>query len=169
MSAHDPVADLIVAVPVFAPAGDTARGRVSATTTPPGATRPDRVVVDFGWHSDSAELDLEITTRAWPGPHPIPSQRLRAFCAERAFMQRLTHQVPARPDPAPDVQWSALDLDVDGRTTAFTVSCSADAWVAAAALHDGWLLRLFAPAAPHALALRRITDPADLHPLLGRS
>lgn len=166
-----PAATLVAAVPVLAPVGRTERGRVSSATVPPGRALPDKVVVDFGWRSADAHLDLEITVRHWEADTPPQERWLRAFCTERDVMQRCTVGAAdwTAPAPAPDAAWSDRWLTVDGTARPFTVLRTAHSWVAAAVLDTDWMVRLFAPAEPAELtALRRITDPDDLRPLLGR-
>lgn len=165
------VAALVSAVPLFAPVGWTERGRVSSATVPSGSTLPDKVVVDFGWRSVDAHLDVEITVRGWAADTPPEERWLRAFCVERDLMQRCTVGAAdwAAPAPAPDAAWSQRTLTVDGTPRSFTVLQTAQSWVAAAVLDTDWVVRVFAPAEPAGLtALRRITDPADLRPLLGQ-
>ncbi|KUP97503.1 hypothetical protein [Thermobifida cellulosilytica] len=166
-----PAAALVAAVPVLAPVGRTERGRVSSATVPPGRALPDKVVVDFGWRSADAHLDLEITVRCWEAEAPPQERWLRAFCTERDIMQRCTVGAAdwAAPAPAPDAAWSTRSLTVDGTARPFTVLTTGHSWVAAAVLDADWVVRLFAPAEPTGLtALRRVTDPDDLRPLLGR-
>lgn len=164
-------AALVASVPVFAPAGRSERGRVSAATVRPGHALPDKVVVDFGWRSAQARLDLEIAVRRWEEDGGPDRGRLRAFCAERDFMQRCTQGVAgwAAPGPAADAVWSALSFDVDGVSRSFTVLTTAYSWVAATVVDGGWLLRLFAPAVPEGFTgVRRVVDAADLEPVRGQ-
>ncbi|TDQ46331.1 hypothetical protein [Actinorugispora endophytica] len=166
------VAELVAAVPVFAPLGRGGRGRLSAATVRPGHTLPDKVVVDFGWRSSEAVLDLEVATRRWDAGAAPDARHLRAFCAERDFMQRRARGAAdwSDPSPAAEAAWSGLDIALDGVPRPFTVLTTAHSWVAATALDGEWLVRLFAQAAPEGLAgLRRVVDETELEPVRGRS
>ncbi|PSK93735.1 hypothetical protein CLV63_116142 [Murinocardiopsis flavida] len=164
------VAALLDAVPLFAPEGTAERGRISATTTAPGAAAPDRVVVDFGWRSSDARLDLEIATRRVIGDGGDPARQLRLLCAERDFMEARARGRADWSDPPRHgaADYSSTPIAIDGRPHTFTVLSSPGAWTACAHVPGGFAVRLFAPAPPAGLALRRITDTADLEPARGQ-
>lgn len=168
-SAGVDVAALVDAVPLFAPATGSERGRISATTTAPGATVPDRVVVDFGWRSSDARLDLEIATRRVEDTAD-PARLLRLLCAERDFMEARARGRADWSDPPRygDADYTTQRIPVDGAAHTFTVLCAPQSWTACAHVGGCFAIRLFAPAPPHGLALRRITDAHDLEPARGQ-
>ncbi|CAM3960428.1 hypothetical protein [Nocardiopsis rhodophaea] len=167
------IADILHALPIYAPADEQRRGRVSSTTVDPGATLPTKVVVDFGStpHGPDRGPDLEIATRAWDPATAPGEHELRGFCAERDLMERrmrdpLSAQAIALP---PDAAWSQTRITLDAVPHTFTVLTTAHTWVAATVLPGPFLLRIFTPTpAGHPTHLRRVTSATQLEPIRGR-
>ncbi|MFC4562940.1 hypothetical protein ACFO4E_13840 [Nocardiopsis mangrovi] len=167
------LADVLAAVPLYAPVGEARRGRVSSTTVEPGGGPPVKVVVDFGSTPEGPDSgpDLEIATRLWERDGGPGERDVRAFCAERDLMERrMRDPLAARSFALPDdAVWSTRDIAVDGADVAFTVLRTSASWVAAGSLPGGVLVRVFTPPpGPGPEALRRITEAAELAPVRGR-
>ncbi|MFC7330975.1 hypothetical protein [Marinactinospora rubrisoli] len=163
------VAALLAGVPLFAPVGEQRPGRVGSTTADPATGEVHKAIVEYG--TGEGGTDVEIMTRRWDAGEAGPEQA-RALCVERDFMQRrMRGDLDARPLPLPEGSaWTTRRIDVDGTPRDFTVLATPFSWVAVAALPGGVLVRLFASAPrPHLAALRRITAPGDLRPIVGRS
>ncbi|ASU84108.1 hypothetical protein CDO52_16110 [Nocardiopsis gilva YIM 90087] len=166
-------ADILHALPLYAPVDERRRGRVSSTTVDPGATLPTKVVVDFGSTPEGPDSgpDLEIATRAWEAGTAPGERELRGFCAERDLMERrMRDPLSAQAiGPPPDAAWSQARITLDADPYTFTVLTTAHTWVAATVLPGPFLLRIFTPApGPHPTHLRRITSATQLEPLRGR-
>ncbi|WP_184074855.1 hypothetical protein [Nocardiopsis mwathae] len=167
------LADVLAAVPLYAPVGEQRRGRVSSTTVAPGAALPTKVVVDFGSTPEGPDRgpDLEIATRAWDTGTEPGERELRGFCAERALMELrmrdpLSGQATALP---PGAAWSSAAITVDATPRTFTVLSAGALWVAATVLPGPFLLRIYTPVAgARPDRLRRLTSAAELEPLRGR-
>ncbi|RCV48119.1 hypothetical protein [Marinitenerispora sediminis] len=168
-AADSAAAALLAGIPLFAPAGEARRGRVGSTTVDPRTGAVEKAVVEFG--TGEGETDVEIMTRRWTGSAPGADQ-VRGLCVERDFMQRrMRGDLGARPLPLPEGSaWSAREIEVDGAPRTFTVLHTPFSWVAVAAMPGPLLVRLFASAPrPDLVALRRISAPGELRPVIGRS
>ncbi|QBI54401.1 hypothetical protein [Streptomonospora litoralis] len=164
---------ILAELPLYAPARDRRRGRISSTTLEPGGGGLLKAVVDFGSTPEGPDTgpDIEIATRL-RGPDPTAAEReLRAFCGERDLMERRARDPAAAHSfalPA-DAAWSQQTIALDGRAHTFTVLATSATWVAAACVGEAVMVRVFTPApGPGPDELRRIGDPGELEPLRGR-
>ncbi|GAA4937141.1 hypothetical protein GCM10023224_17670 [Streptomonospora halophila] len=162
---------ILAGLALYAPVGESRRGRVSSTTLDPDGPGLLKAVIDFGSTPEGPDTgpDLEIASRRFGGGET--DQRLRAFCAERELMERRSRD-PAGADSfalGGDAAWSAAAVALDGREHAFTVLSSDHAWVGAGLDGGGVMVRVFTrPPGPGPAALRRIRSAQELEPLRGR-
>lgn len=165
------VAAVVAAVPLYAPVGESRRGRISSMSLVVGQELPDKVVVDFGSTPQGCDSgpDVEIATRRWEeaaGPAPV-----RAFCAERELMERRVRAgLGAAGAAAPENgAWSRVQMAVDQVPVEFTVLSTARSWVGAALVGGTFLVRVFTPApGPVFEGLRRIVSAGELEAVRGR-
>ncbi|GAA4902560.1 hypothetical protein [Streptomonospora salina] len=157
---------------LYAPAAEPRRGRISSATLDPGGDGLLKAVVDFGSTPEGPDTgpDLEIASRRYSGAADA-GRELRAFCAERALMERRSRD-PAGAEAfslGADAEWSEGAVAVEGRALAMTVVTADHAWVGAALAPGGVLVRVFTPPpGPGPAELVRIRAPERLEPLRGR-
>ncbi|WP_046472390.1 hypothetical protein [Allosalinactinospora lopnorensis] len=173
MNDNDDFADVLRAIPLYRPAEESRRGRISSTTVHPGEVLPAKVVVDFGSTPEGPDQgpDLEIATRSWEHLREPGEREIRGFCGERDLMERrMRDPLSAHSFALPeDARWSTQTIDIDGAPHTFTVLATSRSWVAAALLPGPFLVRIYTPApGPAPGALRRITSVGELEPVRGR-
>nr|WP_255429789.1 hypothetical protein [Streptomonospora sp. PA3] len=158
---------------MYAPVGESRRGRISSAALEPGGTGLLKAVVDFGSTPEGPDTgpDVEIASRRSGAGAEGAQRELRAFCAERALMERRARD----PEGAASftlgegASWSAGALVLDGAERPAAVLSTAHAWVAAAEGPGGVMVRVFTPPpGPGPAVLRRLLRAEELEPLRGR-